>query len=157
MPTTLPEIREFLSQKRIALVGISRNPKDLSRMLFRDLEQRGYEVLPVNPAIAEIDGTKCFARVQDATPPVQAAILMTSPQVSEQIVRDCAAAGIRRVWMHSGGGQGSVSEEAVAFCKTNGIRLVEGYCPFMFLSDEPWIHRAHGFLLQLTGKYPAAA
>jgi predicted CoA-binding protein len=157
MPTTLPEIREFLSQTRIALVGLSRNPKDLSRMLFRDLEQRGYDVVPVNPAIDEIEGTKCLARVQDATPPVHAALLMTSPQITDQVVRDCAAAGIRRVWMHSAGGQGSVSKEAVAFCKANGIQVVEGYCPFMFLPDEPWIHRAHGFLIKLTGKYPAAA
>lgn len=157
MATTLPEIREFLSQRRIALVGLSRNPTDLRRMLFRDLEQRGYDVVPVNPAIEEIEGTKCFARIQDVTPPVDAALLMTSPQITEQVVRDCSAVGIRRVWMHSGGGQGSVSKEAVAFCKANGMQVVEGHCPFMFLPDEPWIHRAHGFVMKLTGKYPAAA
>lgn len=157
MPTTIPQIREFLSQKRIAFVGISRNPKELSRMLFRDLEQRGYDVVPVNPAMEEVEGKRCFPRVQDVTPPVDAALLMTSPNVTDQVVHDCAAAGIHQVWMYRGGGQGAVSAEAVAFCKTNGMHVVEGHCPFMFLPNEPWIHRAHGFLMKLTGKYPAAA
>lgn len=157
MPTTLAEIREFLTQKRIALVGISRNSKDLSRMLFHDMEQRGYDMVPVNPFIEDIEGTKSFARVQDVTPPVDAALLMTSPTITEQVVRDCAAAKIHHVWMYRGGGQGAVSAEAVAFCKANGIQVVEGHCPFMFLPNEPWIHRAHGFLLKLTRHYPAAA
>jgi predicted CoA-binding protein len=157
MPTTLAEIREFLAQNRIALVGISRNPKDLSRMLFRDMEQRGYDMVPVNPAMDEIEGKKCFARVQDVTPPADAALLMTTPNVTCQVVHDCAAAGVRRVWMHRASGQGAVNPEAVAFCKANGMQVVEGHCPFMFLPNEPWIHRAHGFLMKLTGKYPVAA
>lgn len=157
MPTTLPEVQEFLAQKRIAIVGISRNPKELSRMLFRDMEQRGYDMVPVNPFIEEIEGTKCFARVQDITPPVDAALLMTSPEITEKVVQDCVDAGIRRVWMYRGGGQGAVSSEAVAFCTASGIQVVEGHCPFMFLPNEPWIHRAHGFLMKLAGKYPAAA
>lgn len=157
MPTTLTEIREFLTLKRIALVGISRNPRDLSRALFRDMNQRGYEMVPVNPAMTEIEGKKCFARVQDITPPVDAALLMTAPEVTEQVVHDCAEAGIRRVWMHRAGGEGAVSLGGVNFCKANGIRIVEGYCPFMFLPGEPFVHRAHGFLMKLTGSYPKAA
>jgi uncharacterized protein len=155
MPTTLAEIGEFLAQQRIAFVGLSRNPNELSRALFHDMEQRGYDVVPVNPATEELEGKKCFARLQDVTPPVDAALLMTSSKMTDQLVRDCAEAGIRRVWMFRGGGQGAVSQQAVAFCKANGMRLVEGHCPFMFLPDEPWIHRAHGLLMKLTRQYPA--
>ncbi len=35
MPTTLDDVREFLAQRRLALVGLSSDPKDFSRMLFR--------------------------------------------------------------------------------------------------------------------------
>lgn len=157
MPTTLPEIEDFLAQKRIALVGISRNAKDFSRAVFREMEQRGYDMVPVNPAIEEIEGKKCFARMQDVAPPVDGVLLMTGPNVTWHVVHDCAEAGIRRVWMHRASGQGAVSPEAVAFCKANAMQVVEGHCPLMFLPDEAFIHRAHGFLLKLTGKYPAAA
>jgi predicted CoA-binding protein len=154
MPTTRVDIDDFLSCKRIAMVGVSRNPQDFSRALFRDLIRRGYDVVPVNPLAQEIEDKKAYTTVQSIWPPVEAALLMTSPDQTDQVVHDCLAAGVRRVWMHRGGGQGAVSPKAVAFCKENGIRVVEGHCPFMFLPDTPLFHRVHGFLLKLGGRYP---
>jgi len=81
---------------------------------------------------------------------------MTAPQDTERVVRDCAEAGVRRVWLHRGGGQGAVSKEATDFCRKSGIRLVEGYCPFMFLPSTSLIHRLHGLVMKLLGGYPAA-
>ena len=94
MKTTRAQIDDFLAQKRLAFVGVSRNPKDFSRGLFRELQQRGYDVIPVNPQATELDGQPCWARVQDITPPVDGALLMTPPHVTNQVVRDCAEAGI---------------------------------------------------------------
>ena len=37
MPTTMADVREFLNQRRIAFVGVSRDPKNFSRMLFREM------------------------------------------------------------------------------------------------------------------------
>jgi hypothetical protein len=31
---------------------------------------------------------------------------------------------------------------------------VPGECPFMFLPEAAWIHRAHGALRKITGPYP---
>jgi len=157
MSTTLPEIQEFLDQKRIAVVGVSRNPNDFSRVLFREFERRGYDVVPVNPEADEIEGKKCFGHIQEIFPPVDAALLMTAPEVTEGVVRDCAAAGVDRVWMHRGGGQGAVSDEAVDFCNSQGMLLVAGECPLMFLSKTMWFHRAHGFLRKMTGRYPISS
>lgn len=157
MPSTRAEIRDFLGCRRIALVGVSRHRHDFSRHLLRELVRRGYEVAPVNPAAQEIDGHRCFARVQEIAPPVEGALLLTPPHLTEEVVRDCAAAGIGKVWMHRGGGRGSVSPAAVEFCRANGIAVVEGHCPLMFLRDTAFIHRVHGFVLRLTGGYPAAS
>ena len=137
---------DFLAQKRLAVVGVSRHPKDFSRGLFRELWRRGYDVVPVNPQADEVDGRRCFAQVQDIAPPVEGALLMTTPQVTEAVVRDCAAAGIGRVWMHQGAGVGAVSAAAVEFCQERGIRVVAGYCPYMFLPKAAWFHRLHGWL-----------
>jgi len=156
MPTTIADIREFLAQRRIALVGVSRDPKDFSRVLFREMCNRGYDMVPVNPAANELESRRCFSRVQEIDPPADGALVMTVPRNTERVVRDCAEAGIRRVWMHRGGGQDAVSKEAAAYCHEKGIRLVEGYCPFMFLPSTPFFHRVHGFFLKLVGNYPAA-
>jgi uncharacterized protein len=136
---------EFLAQRRLAVVGVSRDPKDFSRGLFRELRKRGYDVVPVNPAGGEIEGQPCAASVLDISPPVEGVLVMTRPEVSEQVVRDCAEAGVPRVWLHRGMGPGAVSGGAVDFCRLRGIAVVEGECPYMFLPASGFVHRAHGF------------
>jgi predicted CoA-binding protein len=150
----LETIREFLDQKRLAIVGVSQQPKDFSRALFREFQKRGYLVVPVNPVAQEIEGARCFARVQDIEPPVSAALLMTSPAVTDQVVRDCAEAGVERVWMFRGAGTGAVNPEAVGFCKSKGMAVVPGECPMMFLPDGSWFHRLHGWVRKIAGAYP---
>ncbi len=151
--TPLELIEDFLSQKRIAMVGVSRNLKDFSVLLFNELRKRGYEVVPVNPHASDILGERCFERVQDIRPPVDTALLMTSPSVTEAVVADCAEAGIRRIWMYRAGGDGAVSAKAVEFCREKGIQLVPGECPFMFLRRNGF-HALHGLIRKLTGNFP---
>jgi uncharacterized protein len=154
---TRADIDNFLALRRFAMVGVSRDPKDFSRKLFHDLCARGYDVVPVNLFAEEIDGRECFQCLQVIRPPVEGALLMTSPQATEEVVRDCSEAGIRRVWMYRAGGQGAVSSEAVEFCRNSDIRVVQGHCPYMFLPNTEFPHRAHGFLMKLMRRYPRAA
>jgi uncharacterized protein len=154
MPTTLAEVHDFLNQRRIALVGVSRDPKDFSRMLFREMCNRGYDMVPVNPGASGLESRRCFRRVEEIDPPAEGALVMTPPRDTERVVRDCAEAGIRRIWMHRGCGQGAVSKGGADLCQQKGISLVEGYCPLMFLPGTPFFHRVHGFLLKLVGGYP---
>jgi predicted CoA-binding protein len=67
-----------------------------------------------------------FARVQDIQPPVDGALLMTSPTVTEAVVKGCAECGIKRVWMRKGVGEGSVSAKAIEACREHGIRVIPG-------------------------------
>ena len=148
-------IEDFLSQQRIAIVGVSRNPKDFSRTLLRELQSRGYNAIPVSPEVKSIDGEVCFSHLQDIHPAPDAAILMTSPGVTQQVVRDCAEAGVSKIWMYRAGTTGgSVSEEAIRFCESNAMAVVPGECPFMFLPATGWFHRVHGFIRKITGHYP---
>lgn len=152
--SNLEQIQDFLGQKRVAIVGVSHDPKNFSRSLFQEFRSRGYDAVPVNPEAGEIAGTPCFARLQDIQPPVDAVLLMTSPQVTETVVRDCAEAGIKRVWMYRAAGKGAVSDSAVQFCEANGMAVIAGECPFMFFPATAWFHRCHGFVKKILGSYP---
>jgi len=154
---SLETIDDFLAQKRIAMVGISRGPRSFSILLFEELCRRGYDVVPVNPNTSNVMGRCCFARVQDIQPPVGGALLMTPPEVTDTVVSDCAEAHIPRVWMYRAAGKGAVSERAVAFCRERGMTVIPGQCPFMFLPDAAGFHRFHGFLRKITGRYPRPA
>ena len=147
-------IDRFLALKRIAIVGVSHNEKDFSRSLFREFRKRGYDAVPVNPNVEEIDGLGCYKDLRSIAPPVEGVLVMTSPKQTDAVVAECAAMGIGKVWMYRAGGKGSVSLPAVEFCERHGIEVVPGYCPHMFFPNTPVFHRIHALITRLTGTYP---
>ncbi|HUG52086.1 MAG TPA: CoA-binding protein [Vicinamibacteria bacterium] len=148
-----PEARSFLSCRRLAVVGVSRDPRSFSRAMFAELRRRGYEAVPVNPiAAGDVEGVSFVRRVTDISPPPEGALLLTPPAITEQVVKDCAAGGIRRVWMHRGLGTGAASPAALAYCAEHGIEVVADACPFMFLPRAGFVHRAHGWWRARSGR-----
>ncbi len=152
--TTRTQVDEFLGLHRIAFVGVSRNAADFSRTIWKELRGRGYDLVPVNPAAAEIDGLRSFANIAEIDPPVEGVFIMTPPRTTERVMEECVAAGIRRAWIHRGMGVGSVSPKAVQLAESNGIAVVAGHCPMMFLPKTVFFHRLHGLGKRLTGSYP---
>jgi predicted CoA-binding protein len=146
-------IDDFLAQKSIAVIGVSRNPRDFTRAMFNALVKRGYTAIPVNPNSAEIDGRKCFARVGDIDPKPDAALIMTPAAQSEGLARECAGAGLERIWFYGAVDRGAADERAVDFCEARGMKVVAGRCPFMFF-PQAGVHGLHGLLLKLIGRYP---
>jgi uncharacterized protein len=156
---SMEQIQDFLSQKRLAFVGVSRQPKDYSRALFREFGARGYDAVPVNPGAEEIEGHRCFAHVQDIEPVPDGVVLLTSSEVTRQVVDDCIRAGVKRIWMCRTAGKGSVNAQAIGACQAHGISVIPGECPFMFLKGGyqqggGWVHHFHGFVKKITGSYP---
>ena len=156
---SIERVRDFLNQKRLAFVGVSRQPKDYSRALFREFCARGYDAIPVNPAVPEIEGHRSFARVQDIDPVPDGVVVLTSHAVTDAVVVDCIQAGVKRIWMCRSVGKGAVSAQAVSACEAHGISVVPGECPFMFLDGDyaqggGWVHHLHGALKKMVGAYP---
>jgi uncharacterized protein len=153
MKTTIL-INEFLMQRRFAMVGVSRNSNDFSCKLFKDFIHRGYDVIPVNPNVNQIEGRYCFRNVQEIKPQVTAALLMTSRAVTDQVVRECILSGMTLIWMYGISGAKNVSQSALQSCEENRIRVIPGYCPYMFMPKTAVFHRFHGFIWRALGKYP---
>jgi len=147
-------IDDFLASNRIAIAGVARNPQDFSRSLFRDLQSRGYDVVPVNPNADEIEGLCCYKRISDIQPPVEATLLFTTGTATDVVVKDCLAANVKRIWMYRATGRGAVTQKSVNFCLENGITLIPGECVYMFLPHAGWVHSFHGFLKKTVGAYP---
>lgn len=152
---SLDVIQEFLAQPRIAMVGVSRDPRHFSRALFEAFCRRGYDMVPVHPQAVEVEGRPCFPRVQDVIPPVANVLLMTTGAATDQVLRDCAEAGVRRVWFYRATGQGSVTPASVEFCRLHKMQVVPGDCPFMYFPHPGVLHGAHGLLRKIAGRYPS--
>ena len=79
------------------------------------------------------DGDPCYPDVQSIPGGVDGVLIVTRPELTEDIVRDCSAAGVRRVWIHqSVVGKSSVSQAAVDYCRQHDITVIAGTCPMMY-------------------------
>ncbi len=157
MPTLKEAVDDFLAQKRIAVAGVSRSSRQAANLVYRGLRGAGYEVFAVNPAADEVEGDTCYPDLKSIPDGVDAVLIATTPVVAETIVRDCAEQGVSRVWMHRSFGKGSVSGEAVDFSRQNGITIIAGGCPRMFLPGADIGHRCMKWVLNLTGGLPKQA
>jgi uncharacterized protein len=81
-------------------------------------------------------------------------VIGTRPETAESTMRECAALGIRRVWMHRGPGGGSVSEPAAEYGRQHDIKVIKGGCPCMFDPTADPGHKAMRLVFTLTGAVP---
>lgn len=146
---------EFLAMKRIAVTGVSRNASAHgSNIVYRRLRERGYEVYPVNPNATHVEGAAAFPDLKSIPGGVEAVVIATRPEHAMATLRECADLGIDKVWMHRSVGGGSVSEEAAAWGRARGMRVIAGGCPLMFDPVADTGHKIMRPLLTLTGKVP---
>lgn len=57
--------KDVEKSKRIAVVGLSNNPERTSYMVSKAMQDSGYEIIPVNPAISEVLGVKAVKALKD--------------------------------------------------------------------------------------------
>jgi predicted CoA-binding protein len=152
---SLPDsVADFLSGKRIAVAGVSRSGKKAANAIFRKLRDSGYDAFPVNPAAQEVEGVRCFPNLISIPGPVDGVVIATHPKVSIELVRQCLACGISRVWFHRSFGQGSVSEEAVQECQARGVQCIVGGCPLMYCEPVDAAHRCFRWWLRWRRRVP---
>jgi uncharacterized protein len=151
---TRRKIEEFLSAKRIAVIGASRNPKEYSRSLFQELLKHGYDAIPVNPNADELDGRKCRKNVKDISPAPERALILLPEDLTEQAVLDCAEAGVRDIWLHRHVAGGVSDTRAIFRAEEKGMNMITGFCMFMFLPKTSFFHKMHGYAMRLIGIYP---
>jgi len=153
--TKIPDsIAEFLRGRRIAVAGVSRDRAQPANAIFQRLKASGYEIFPVNPNAAEVEGVACYRDLAAAPGPIDGVMIVTSPKASMEVVRQCAELGIRRVWFHRSIGEGSVSAEAVKECAARGIDAIVGGCPLMFCEPIDFGHKCMRWWFQRQGRVP---
>ena len=142
MPTMKEAAAEFLANKRIAVTGVSRKPKEHgSNVVYKRLRDRGYEVFPVNPNADEVEGVQSYHDLKSIPGGVDAVVIATAPEWAEGTMRECVDLGIKQVWMHRSYGSGSVSETATAYGREHGITVIDGGCPLMFEPTADFGHK----------------
>lgn len=154
MSTLKDAAADFLAQKRIAVAGVSRDSKQPANLIFRTLRDTGHEVFAVNPNADQVEDSPSYHDLKSMPGGVDAVMIATPPGTALKLASECAELGVSRVWMHRSFGKGSVSEEAIDFCRGHGIEVIAGGCPMMFVPGADVGHRCMRWVLNLTGALP---
>ncbi len=148
---TKAEIDSILNRKKLAFAGVSGDPKKFSRVVYKELKDKGYELYPVNPKLDEVEGDKCYRSVSDLPEDVKWGILMTPKASTPDVLKEAIDKGFESIWIQ----QGAHSPQALEMAENTGIKLVYNKCIMMFASPVKGVHAFHRFLARIFGKVPA--
>src|SRR5580658_2091564 len=131
-PTIIDEI--LRAAKTIALVGMSDKTWRASHNIGRYLAENGYRVLPVNPALNEVLGMKCYpdldgaqaAAIEAAGNGIDLVDVFRASEFVPAIVDDVIRLGIPYLWLQDE----VIHEEAVARARAAGVKCVQNDCIF---------------------------
>jgi len=146
-------IDAFLSEKEIAIAGVSPKKGNWGQYLMLELKKQGYTVYAINPTYDEVEGVPCLNSVKELPSSVQNIVLAVNPERAVSIIAESKNTGIKRVWLNQGVGEGAFSKEAVDLLKDLKMEYVYGFCPMMFFGKG--MHKFHYWMRKNLGKTPA--
>ena len=147
--TTLKQINEFIDSQPLALVGVSRNPKKFGYAAYKELKDKGMNIVPVNPEADQIMGEKSYRNVTMLPPEVKGIIILTKKEKTASVVKEAREKGIRQIWIQ----QMANSKEAIEELRGSDINYITGECILMHYRPNG-IHKFHGRLKKFFGGFP---
>jgi uncharacterized protein len=146
---SLRQIEDFLAAQPVALVGVSRNPKKFGQMAFRELKEKGLNVIPVNPSATEILGTKVYPGIPSLPSDVKGVIIMTKKEQTLDAVKAARQKGINNIWIQ----QFAETKEVLKELEGSQVNYITGECILMHYKPNGF-HKFHRGLNRFFGKFP---
>jgi len=150
MKASKAAIESFLSSKKIAIAGVSRNSRKFGYTVFKELSQKGFDVYPINPNTNSLGGTPCFQSVSALPSDVKNLLIVTPKDQTNGLIREAVSTGISGIWIQ----QMSETPEAIQFAEENKVNLISKQCILMWLEPVKSIHKFHRNLKKLFGLLP---
>lgn len=148
--TPLHAIEDFLSTKKMAIAGVSRDPKKFGGAVFKHLTDHGYTVFPVNPNAELIGESKCYPDVASLPDEVDRLYIVTPKRETRSLLEEAIKKGIKKIWIQ----QMSHTEEALNLARENNLDMITRECILMFAEPVTGPHKFHRFFRKLFGRYP---
>lgn len=100
---SLDEIRDLLGRiKHIAVVGLSPKANRPSHQVASSLQQFGYHVIPVRPAVDEVLGEPAYADLHQVPGPIDLVDVFRAPDQIAPIIDACIDLKLPAIWLQDG-------------------------------------------------------
>lgn len=117
----MSDTETFLSATTIGVAGASSNRAKYGNKVLRCYLQNGRTAIPIHPSETDVEGQQTYASITES-PDFESLSIITPPIVTEQIVDEAIAAGVKQLWMQPG----AESETAIERAKAAGLTVISG-------------------------------
>ena len=118
------EIRNFLSLKKVAVIGISRSESKAAHFVPKYLSENGFDIIPVNPNSNEILSKKCYKEITEVEGDIDIVDVFRPSEEVLPFVRDAIKKNPKVIWLQ----EGIHNEEAENLAREHGIDIVFNRC-----------------------------
>ncbi|MCI4433644.1 MAG: CoA-binding protein [Nitrosopumilus sp.] len=118
------EIREILSLKRIAVIGMSKHVNKAAHYVPKYLYENGYDVIPINPTTDKILDKKCYASISDVTFEIDIIDVFRPSEQILSMIQEAIQKKPKVIWFQ----EGIHNSEAEEMAKKVGIKVVFNRC-----------------------------
>lgn len=118
--------------KTVAVIGASPDRRKFGNKAVRAFRDAGYEVIPITPHHAEIEGHRAYATVLDYPGTIDFATVYVPPHIGLVVMESLAAKGVAEVWLNPGADDAAV----VARARALGLRAIEA-CSIIGIGMSP--------------------
>tara|TARA_B100001971_G_scaffold59783_1_gene54814 strand:- start:417 stop:827 length:411 start_codon:yes stop_codon:yes gene_type:complete len=118
------EIRNFLSLKKVAVIGISRSESKAAHFVPKYLSENGFDIIPVNPNSNEILSKKCYKEITEVEGDIDIVDVFRPSEDVLPFVRDAIKKNPKVIWLQ----EGIHNEEAENLAREHGIDVVFNRC-----------------------------
>jgi predicted CoA-binding protein len=129
------KIEAFLAAGPWAVVGASSDRDKYGNKVLRCYQQHGMEVFPINPRADEIEGLKAYPSLAALPKRVTGISVITPPKITEAVVKEAIAAGVKHIWMQPG----AESTAAIREAEAAGVEVIaNGACILVVVGYREW-------------------
>ena len=118
------QIRKILSFKKIAVIGMSKDPSKAAHYVPKYLSDNGYDITPVNPTTDEILGKRCYASVSEIEQEIEIIDVFRPSEQVLPFVKEAIKKKPKVIWLQDG--IHNVKAEELA--RSHGIKVVFNRC-----------------------------
>ncbi|MDP2335406.1 MAG: CoA-binding protein [Bacteroidota bacterium] len=142
-----PMIDNFISSKRIAVVGISRSGKKFGNFACKELKTKGYEIYPIHPEVQEIDGFTCYPDLKSLAGKVDGVLISVPSEKVPPVLEVAAEMELKNIWLQ----QGAWSKEVQDSIDKLKLPVITKKCILMYAPPVRSFHKLHRTVKSIFG------
>lgn len=120
--------------KNIAVIGLSPDPFRPSHGVAQYMQEQGFRIVPVNPAIELVLGERAYPDIESVPVPIDIVDIFRRSEHVPAIVDAAIRVGARCIWMQ----EGVAHAEAAARASEAGLLVVEDRCLLKVHRELRW-------------------